>query len=203
MALRMLKLITLMFACMFAASCATGSKTPSDSDSAVMPMALEQVAVAKTGDIVSIDDVPYRVVEVYVAASGRTCKKLRSNVADAVRVACRINRGDWYLREPLTGSNHPDLIGLRTGVAPTQMKSPTLNVTSAHTDMVPARSENGVISVAILPDENLWRFSRRVTGTATNWERIARYNGIENVTTVVPGRELLIPPELTVLAVSR
>jgi len=45
-------------------------------------------------------------------------------------------------------------------------------------------------------NETLWKFSKRTTGNALNWETIAEINGITNAKTLAPGTQLLIPAEL-------
>lgn len=49
---------------------------------------------------------------------------------------------------------------------------------------------------AMLPDENLWRFSKRLTGNAINWQKIARYNQIGNVAGLRTGDRLVIPADM-------
>jgi len=46
--------------------------------------------------------------------------------------------------------------------------------------------------------ENLWNFSKRTTGNATNWQTIANYNGFteQQAITIQPGQTIYVPDEL-------
>jgi len=59
-------------------------------------------------------------------------------------------------------------------------------------------SENpqGGESFEVESGETLWKFSRRVTGNALNWERIADANGMDDVRVLRAGDYLFVPNDL-------
>ena len=52
--------------------------------------------------------------------------------------------------------------------------------------------------VALQAGETLWKFSRRVTGNALNWERIAQVNALEDVKSLKAGDYLIVPVDLLI-----
>ena len=154
--------------------------------------------MARRGGSVTVGGETLRVVGTYAAASGRTCRRL----ADArgvvlPRVSCRQANGDWTLGRSLGGQG-PD------GVAPprgTSRSSPLVSepVTGAAKPalvVTPLDREPEAVVEALHRDETLWAFAARVTGDPLNWTRIARFNGIEEVTAVESGRTLRVPSAL-------
>lgn len=68
-------------------------------------------------------------------------------------------------------------------------------------DKTESQSDKPTIVVPLELGETLWSFSRRTTGTGTNWQAIADLNEIENVKTIFAGKELKVPMELALFAV--
>lgn len=55
---------------------------------------------------------------------------------------------------------------------------------------------SGGVNFAILPNENLPAFAKRVTGNADNWRQIAKDNGLSSATDVTPFESIWIPNSL-------
>lgn len=53
--------------------------------------------------------------------------------------------------------------------------------------------------IEVHQDETLWRFAKRVTGNALNWEKIAEFNNIDDAVALQAGQLLAIPPDLPVV----
>lgn len=100
----------------------------------------------------------------YIAASGRTCRKLATLDGRALPLrSCENRKGEWYttrsisVSDPFTESGHS-----------TQASS--------------AVAES--VSMTLNAGESLWTFASRVTGSPMNWRQIAAFNNIEDADSV-------------------
>jgi hypothetical protein len=55
---------------------------------------------------------------------------------------------------------------------------------------------SGGVNFALLPNEDLPAFARRVTGNADNWREIAKVNGLSSATDVAPFESIWVPNRL-------
>ena len=130
----------------------------------------------------------------YDAASGRSCKQiLDTSGVQLLSVACQLPTEQWYIRE-----------SLNTPVTAIQTISKNTNIKKV---LVPAELPK-IESKAVVEDsqeplsyrvengETLYSFARRTTGSASNWEEIAQYNGITDEFALSVGTALKIPSAL-------
>jgi len=197
----MSRFLSLVCLCILIAGCA--STTGSQSASAGAPAdALDNLTDSVPGSSLEVEGISYTVMRSYTAASGRSCRQLRAD-AGILRVACRERRSGaaWYLRQALrsppalTRSSAPLFM---PRAAAQQSAAPDAGEADSRVSVINTDSAgNGATtSVAVLQDETLWRFAKRVTGNALNWERIAGFNDISDATALRAGQLLRIPSEL-------
>ena len=89
----------------------------------------------------------------------------------------------------------PSLIDTESEVAETST-TPTDNVTTTAT--VSIENPTSASAYKLAEGETLWKFSKRTTGDATNWESIASHNNFthEQSVTVFPGQTIYVPQSL-------
>ncbi len=132
----------------------------------------------------------------YHSASGRMCKRiLNASGNELVSVACKVQKGHWYMRELL--SARPANVKHRvqkSAVSGSDLLVPEMQRQGNGADEFEVTGDE--FSYTLEQDETLWSFSRRTTGNALNWKAIAQYNGVDVVSTLEAGRSLVIPSAL-------
>lgn len=145
---------------------------------------------------------------IYVAASGRTCRRLATRQGQLLaQRSCRNSKGDWYISRRLSSAGsliEPVVVQSSTARAQSSTvdsaQSPTNvqvvskqqneaenTVTTASTDMV---------ALSLTPGETLWAFADRVTGNPMNWQTIAADNAISDAREVSPLQVLSVQASL-------
>jgi len=187
-----------------------------------------QLSDAARGDSIAIDGLQATVVDSYVAASGRQCKTLVARADNRIRAACQVKSGQWYLRDPLMGpaatsataNSHTTIVPVTPDLGSDNQGSAFVDSASIEQSLpveVIVLDEEGALRetkstttevlsqtgsqprIAINDKESMWNFSKRVTGNALYWQKIARYNNVKNPALVQPGTRLSIPPDLNIL----
>ena len=160
---------------------------------------------AAVGDRVTVDETAYTVTSLYTAASGRACRRLVNNDGTN-RIACRNERGQWYLRDVLAPTR---LSAMPPASVSAGEVVPLTLLPTEHARKTAIGSPSGNASadsaaepsvVIVQQGETLWALARRVTGNALNWRRIAEHNHIVDAASVTKGQRLLIPADLMVSA---
>lgn len=211
----MSKILILTMMILLGSGCSTSGSTRTNPRLTADLATVAAIKGARVGDVVSLDATSYTVVDEYTAASGNVCKKLQSAEGN-VRAACQISgSSDWYIRQPLvdTGAQQQSMnaLDLQSDSAMSNQVTPTESITDSSTPSVGVEESLIIVEesstssnakpagemVKVEEGETLWKFSRRVTGNALNWSRIAEVNGITDVTTVKPGDWLIIPDDLS------
>ena len=222
----MSKILILTMMILLGTGCSTSGQKRADPRLTADLATVAAIKGAGVGEVVSIDAASYTVVEQYTAASGNSCKKLQSSEGN-VRAACQISgSGNWYIRQPLidTRARQQSMQALNlqtrdeavsdrsvradstlsTQFGSTESATPAASGVNVGESLIIVEESSEAISAAstgktvkVEEGETLWKFSRRVTGNALNWSRIAEVNGIADVTTVKPGDWLIIPDELS------
>jgi len=222
----MSRLMILVCVCMLSAGCAsTGGLSRTNTERPTS--GLDTLAQLPLQDTLVFDGSSYTLIDRYVAASNRDCARLRGDNSE-IRIACADPAGHWYLRESLLqSSNQPKPSSLNQRSADDATKLPAAddydiseqNNTDASTlviaqppksvivpltgvDVSDASANPDATRVAVKKDETLWRFAKRVTGNALNWEKIAAFNGIGDAVDLKAGQLLAIPADLTVVGTS-
>jgi len=222
----MSRLMILVCVCLLSAGCvSTGGRSHTNTERPTSGLAtLTQLSLQ---DTLVVDGSSYTLIERYVAASNRNCAKLRGDSSE-IRIACADPAGDWYLRksilpssslaQPSSSNQIPvgDATQLPTAddyVIPDQNKADASTLVIAQppksvlvplgdVDNSQASADPDATRVAVKKDETLWRFAKRVTGNALNWEKIAAFNGIDDAMALKAGQLLAIPTDLTVVGTS-
>ena len=223
MVLKSDKSLSMIVGVLLLSGCAVPGSKLVTSDTIVSPSApaASLIGNASPGDAVDMPDgnsFNEQVVVVgddYTAASGRLCRRLRSDSDQQLsRIVCKKESGEWYSPRSLTPASKPD----------TQSMVPqTLNSTSSvKPAAVDAEMPDSIVVVdlgeadlqatdgdvqsrepsvpserhVIESGETLWSFSRRVTGNALNWNEIAEFNTIDDSRLLSAGDTLLVPKSL-------
>ena len=226
MVLKRISSLLLIASVVLLSSCASsGSKIPANSIvNAPSQAASSQLGNARPGDVV---DLPagnifgQGIVVVgndYMAASGRLCRRLRSdNGSELSRIVCMRETGQWYSPRSLYSSDQSakqsfqatatananadegesiDLTEVDNKksivvveLGDDDLQSGGANVQAAITDIETQKH-------TLEAGETLWSFSRRLTGNALNWQVIADLNGIDDSRRLAAGDTLLVPKAL-------
>lgn len=157
-----------------------------------------------------------RLLDEYHSASGRVCRRVAvENTADAERVLCKREDGQWRLTRSLrpgrsgnTFTEHPDRAAplVDSTANGGQLKDSRLHARepelSAASELIP---ESGMragtervapIQLPMREGETLWTFSLRTTGKAENWKVLAQINAIDDVSRIPRGTTLSVPVDL-------
>lgn len=176
-------------------------ESPQVSSTKAAGAATGTIESAVPGSIVELDDdndlgvSRVRVVDEYLAASGRLCRRVqlpRNN--DPIRILCRRDNGQWSFTRALISSSASDRIYSRAAMEETLLTDDALLVTTSN-----ARQQMQAtppVRLKMREGETLWRFSARTTGNPENWERIAEFNGIDDVAVIQSGTRLNVPADL-------
>lgn len=169
---------------------------------------LNRLADVSAGESLELEGTTWVVERTYVAASGRVCKRLRDG-NEEIRVGCQNQTKGWYLRKPLIQSasntmaaRQPSQALEMTDVSETiDLDDIAVEVGEGELSMESSAVEMVDVDVPTEPhtvreNENLWRFSKRVTGNALNWEKIAAFNQLDNASAISAGQTLLVPSDL-------
>lgn len=182
--------------------------------------AATQLGNARPGDVVDLPvgnvfgETVIVVGDNYTAASGRLCRRLRSNAGSVLsRIVCQRESGEWYSPRSLYSNNQQSvkesfqgasslgegesvdlnsIVVVELGDDDLQTSSATTSNTTVHTATTPVETSKQVLREG----ETLWSFSRRVTGNARNWNAIADINGIDDSRRLAAGDTLLVPKYL-------
>ena len=151
-----------------------------------------------------LDQGMFQVIDEYTAASGRVCRSLLDQRAGSTRVACRGRTNQWYLRHALTSNTAVKNTKMPLSVdsqnsAASESAGEAVKPPVQTVDNVELSNQN-LLRVAFVENETLWRFAKRVTGNALNWQAIASLNGISDVNSLRAGQLLSIPSQFEVLA---
>ena len=112
----------------------------------------------------------------YMAASGRTCRKLATLDGRALPLrSCEGKKGEWYTTRSISVSDpfSDSRQSMQAGKAVVESVSMTLN-----------------------SGESLWAFATRVTGSPMNWKKIAAFNNIEDADSVWANQALEVESSL-------
>ncbi len=217
MELTQLKVLALPFVLLTLVGCATASKNPSSdkvqpAQSAgvigeAVPGALVQLPV---GNSLGMDSII--VDRTYFAASGRECRRLRNSSGMPIqRVACKGKDGVWRFARDLasTTSTHSAANGSAAAVevmeplVPSAASDVVVDEADEYAVIVPVESEVAIelntvetVKMELLANETLWKFAKRTTGNALNWQAIATLNGITDAKTLKSGSLLDVPASL-------
>lgn len=136
-----------------------------------------------------------KVLHEYQAASGRSCRRVLIADSRLIRVMCQRRGGDWTLTRALIENT-----GQQATVADQMTVAGAATRAVIALSDLPAQAagaaDEDTVSDDLMQGESLWRFAKRVTGDATNWQSIAELNGIEKPDRVRAGETLLIPAHL-------
>jgi len=218
----------LLAASLWLTGCATSSGKITANNQARSPSqaAALKVGAARPGDVVDLPagnlfgETLVVVGDDYTAASGRLCRRLRSEEGSPLsRIACQRESGEWYSPRALYTNKQ------QSTKQAFKATEPEASIAPMNTDAVDADSvDTSAIVVVELGDddlqtsnsskvrsnatnietekhmleegETLWSFSRRVTGNALNWNAIAELNEIDDSRRLAAGDTLLVPKSL-------
>lgn len=199
--------------------CATpsGNITANDLMSSPSQDAARKIGDASPGDVVDLpagnifDETTVVVGDDYTAASGRLCRRLRSDIGSELsRIACQRESGEWYSPRALYSNKQESA---SQAVKPTAIAEP-LDPSSVDTSSIVVvelgdadlqsstdsiRSNSSAVETEkhlLKLGETLWSFSRRITGNALNWNTIAELNNIDDSRRLGAGDSLLVPKSL-------
>ncbi len=209
---------------MLAASCAsTNGSTPISTDTPANH--LNRLVDASEGDSLELEGATWAVERSYIAASGRLCKRLRGssgqlrvgcrNIAREWYLRKPLTHGgpgsagvstlrntDTGGASANTGSNSVQAVD-----AVSVDESETVDLEDIDVELIETGADSQVQdvitpaadvpaqSLRVRENENLWRFSKRVTGNALNWEKIAQFNQLDNARSISAGQHLRVPVE--------
>ncbi|MFK7857135.1 MAG: DVU3141 family protein [Granulosicoccus sp.] len=168
--------------------------TPTPGVTVVQASQAEAILV---GDRISLDQPIQGVSDVvihsiYVAASGRTCRRLATRQGQLLaQRSCQNSKGDWYISRRLSSARALiEPVAKQTSAV--IVESNSLELTQSQSDVqVVARQQTEVentvtperkdmVALSLTPGETLWAFADRVTGNPMNWQTIAADNAISD-----------------------
>ena len=115
----------------------------------------------------------------YMAASGRTCRKLATLDGRALPLrSCEGKKGEWYTTRSISVSD------------PFTQSVQSVQSVQARNAVVES------VSMTLNAGESLWSFATRVTGSPMNWEKIAAFNKIEDADSVWANQSLEVESSL-------
>lgn len=159
------------------------------------------------------------VIDEYLAASGRMCRLVEVDpVGDETRVMCQRANGEWSFTRALISSafrqeiyprvlaasplleDFPKSDNSVVDVATLQMTTSAAITTAdplVDNKLLGASSAlSPQVQLKMEPSETLWRFAARTTGNGENWQRIAKINGISDVSKMGAELVLSVPAKL-------
>ena len=150
------------------------------------------MALFSTGKLAKLGTVT--IGKQYDAASGRSCKQiLDASGVQLLSVACQLPTEQWYVRESLNVAGN----AIQAAPANTKFKNVLVQAELPTVELKPTvKNIPKPISYKLDKDETLYSFARRMTGDASNWEAIAKYNGITDELSLPVGAALRIPTAL-------
>lgn len=144
------------------------------------------------------------VLSEYDAASGKVCRRVELGQSSGdVRVICLGKDKKWTLTRVLDSQAFRQLTNNETlavvePVATERAVDASNEPTNVELISIVTASaldtESHLREVAL--GETLWKFSKRVTGNALNWNAIAEINQIDDARTVTAGMVLQVPAHL-------
>lgn len=229
----MFNLLSLLIVVGLVSGCASGAGTRAPVTSGQNVDSMTALSGQSTGSTVNHRGINYTIVSAYFAASGKECKVLSESGGGArvacqsesgswylrpsLQQSTDVSAGQHsqptiaptaeyattsILAEPVTSAN-----SYSSGLSPEPNSSPSgqiVELESVETVLYESGSVAGDgESVALQTDETLWKFSKRVTGNALNWKRIAEFNGLEDVKAVKAGDYLMVPADLLIVESER
>ncbi len=181
------------------------SSKPSDAANLIGSSALGAMVALPQNNALGVSNV---IVESeYHAASGRACRRLLSGSGQTIeRVACNQGGDNWQFSRDLRSRSSvkttfkslmtSEVIAIDSStVAPqtaVMLESSTddADIITFEEPLLPSTP------FSVLQNETLWAFSKRTTGNALNWTRIAQRNDIQNTNAIRAGAVLLVPDAL-------
>jgi len=158
-----------------------------------------QLKPVSVGDTITLDRPVQgvnRVVvhSIYVAASGRTCRRLATEQGQLLaQRSCRNKDGDWYISRRLSAAEPFMLpVASEPGSSASNGRVKQLAGTTSALESVSRQ----MTTVRLTPGETLWAFAARVTGNALNWQRIAADNDIADARDLAPQQSLSVQTSL-------
>ncbi len=215
----------LIAAPLWLSGCATSSAkiTANEITSSPSQAAARKIGDARPGDVVDLPagnifgDNMVVVGDDYTAASGRLCRRLRSETGSQLsRIACQRESGDWYSPRALYSNKLQSTQQAFNAVEPVTVVAPAdpVDADSIDTNSIVVvelgddelTSSSGKVRTAttsietekhlLKSGETLWSFSRRITGNALNWNAIAELNNVDDSRRLAAGDTLLVPKSL-------
>ena len=212
----------LVAASLWLSGCATSKAkiTANNVVSSQSQAAARMVGDARPGDVVDLPagnvfgDTMVVVGDDYTAASGRLCRRLRSETGSKLsRIACQRESGEWYSPRALYSNKQQSTKQAFKATEPVAIIAP-IDADSIDTSSVVVvelgddnlQASTGKVRTAttsietekhtLKEGETLWSFSRRITGNALNWNAIAELNNIDDSRRLAAGDTLLVPKSL-------
>lgn len=202
----------------------TANNVPNSEVSSPSQVSASKVGDARPGDVVDLPagnvfgEAIVVVGDDYTAASGRLCRRLRSEMGSEIsRIVCQRESGEWYSPRALYTNNLESASQAFQATKPVAIIEPLakpldpdsvdtssivvveLGDDDLQTGTAKVRTNTGNIETEkhMLEDgETLWSFSRRITGNALNWNAIADLNNIDDSRRLAAGDSLLVPKSL-------
>lgn len=197
----------------------SGKITENNVVSSPSQAAARMIGDARLGDVVDLPsnifgDTIVVVSDDYTAASGRLCRRLRSEMGSELsRIACQRESGEWYSPRALYTNKQESTSQAFQATMPVAIVEPLdsdsvdtssvvvvgLGDDDLQTGTAAVRTNTSNIETEkhMLKDgETLWSFSRRITGNALNWNAIAELNNIDDSRRLAAGDSLLVPKSL-------
>ncbi|MEE9332746.1 MAG: DVU3141 family protein [Granulosicoccaceae bacterium] len=205
--------------------CATPSGKISENNKLSSPSqaAARKIGDARPGDVVELPagnlfgEAIVVVGDDYTAASGRLCRRLRSEIGSELsRIACQRDSGEWYSPRALYTNKQQSAQQVFQATEPVAIVEPIdpvdgdsvdtrslvvveLGDADLQTSTAKVRTNASDIETEnhlLMESETLWSFSRRITGNALNWNVIADLNNIDDSRRLAAGDSLLVPKSL-------